>query len=202
VFAALSSGRGRVPRFNGASPDLNAKTPTPRQPRDRTRSLPFTEVHECLMTGHDGSQQFAADRVGRSSKLVMRVRFPSPALANEPVSLMFSIPDASAPVVQPRANPARALAETPKICLTPRQPRERSTRTIGLHVGAPAASFQVTSSRGPVSERTGCGRSARNLAAARSRTSQPAPTAGHALNERHRPSRRSGKSDSTRTRFG
>jgi ribosomal protein S18 acetylase RimI-like enzyme len=48
--------------------------------RARDRSAQFTNVREPPVTGHDGSLHFTNVRVGRASKLVMRVRFPSPAL--------------------------------------------------------------------------------------------------------------------------
>ena len=63
-----------------ASPDLNAKSAAARQPRGRARSAQFADVHERRLTGQDGSAPFTDSRFGRTSKLVMRVRFPSPAL--------------------------------------------------------------------------------------------------------------------------
>lgn len=44
------------------------KPPTPRQPRDRARSTQFADVRETGLAGHDGSVQFAAGYVGRTSK--------------------------------------------------------------------------------------------------------------------------------------
>src|SRR5450432_2485848 len=72
------------PRQLRAYPATHATSSTPRQPRGRDRSAEFAAVQECGLTGRDGSPQFAHVRVGRSSKLVMRVRFPSPALEMEP----------------------------------------------------------------------------------------------------------------------
>jgi len=75
-LAAIVDGLGGHARGRERIEPLDA----PRQTRDRSRSAQFTDVHERRLTGHDGSPRFSDNRVGRTSKLVMRVRFPSPAL--------------------------------------------------------------------------------------------------------------------------
>ena len=115
----------------------HAKSATPRQPRDRDRSAQFVIDREHGLIGHDGSVQFTDDRGGRTSKLVMRVRFPSPALEIVPGFIEFSVRCAAVVGGPTPRQPRESSGGHAEMCLTPRQPREKPRANSEFVKGGP-----------------------------------------------------------------